>query len=237
MGPKNFWTDALGLFTKRGDQDATVLKGKRIAVDVSILLNKRKGKEETQYTATSEPLYPSREILKHVEEVHSNITKAGIKPVYIFDGAAPRIKKQGKDKRLGNWENHKRKYDQAIANFRETNIISDADLEEALLERRRMAHPTVLDHANVIHWMKDNGIECYGAAAEADYQAIKMEMDGFVNGVMTEDGDLIVLGGQLVLAKMSRKGGLKFCVFRREELLSPENPYHSISSMESFESL
>lgn len=60
---------------------------------------------------------------------------------------------------------------------------------EATESRMKMKKPTPADHANVLKWLLDQNIECVGSLEEADLQLVKLEKDGIVDGMISEDGD------------------------------------------------
>ena len=93
----------------------------------------------------------------------------------------------------------------------------------------KLSHPTVVDHANILRWMKENNIECIGSNAEADQQMIQLERDGVVDGIITEDSDIVALGAKRIICKMSRKnnGKIQFKVFNREQFIHSDNPFKS----------
>jgi len=93
----------------------------------------------------------------------------------------------------------------------------------------KMKKPTYLDQAAILKWMKSKDIHVVGSLFEADQQMVKLEQDGAVDGILSEDGDIVALGGKLVLAKLSRKSNGKFQVkaFDRAEFMQSDNPYNS----------
>ena len=100
-------------------------------------------------------------------------------------------------------------------------FLSDKVVHDANESRRKLSHPSVLDQSNVLQWMKSENIWVVGLYLEADQQLHKLEMDGIVDAIATEDGDLVVLGGQKVLSKSYTRGGeLMFRIFDREELFN-----------------
>ena len=106
--------------------------------------------------------------------------------------------------------------------------FSKTELEKAFKARKNMACPTNLDQANIVAWLKDNGIECYGSLCEADQQMVRLEKDGVVDGIITEDGDLVVLGANVVFCKMKIVNGEpQFKVYKREDFFSDSNPFQS----------
>ena len=92
-------------------------------------------------------------------------------------------------------------------------------IANAIASRKQLSHPSVLDQTNVLTWMRKDGIRVVGSYVEADQQLRKLEMDGIVDAIATEDGDVVVLRGQKVLSKsMVRGGKLMFCIFDRHGL-------------------
>jgi len=77
-----------------------------------------------------------------------------------------------------------------------------SELEKAWKARKDMAGPYEYDHANVLRWVKDNGIEHYGSIAEADQQLVRLEIGGIIDGIITEDSDIAVLKAMTVFSKM-----------------------------------
>ena len=97
--------------------------------------------------------------------------------------------------------------------------LSDKQIDDAITSRKKLSHPSILDQANVLSWMKKEGIKVVGSFLEADQQLRKLEMDKVVDAIATEDGDLVVLGAKKVLSKSStRDGKLMFRIFDRDEL-------------------
>ena len=233
----DLWTDALGLFKNKPHEDLSKSKGQCIAIDVSILINKCNGRELTQLCTTNVPVYPSPEILEERVKPHvKNFVEAGIRPVLVFDGNAPEVKKIEKHRRQQVRESYGQEYQTLLSNFCQQSkeeegimtTISDEEYEKAIESRKKTAHPTEYDHAAVIAWATEENIAMVGALFEADQQLVKLEKDGVVDGIATEDGDLVVLGGKKVYTKMSTKDGhASFRVFDRDEFMNNLNLYHS----------
>ena len=48
----------------------------------------------------------------------------------------------------------------------------------------------------IVSWLKEEGIDVVCAPFEAEWQLVFVEKIGFIDGIMTEDGDVIALGAQ-----------------------------------------
>lgn len=220
MGPPQFWTEALGLFKHRPHEKISGNQYPKVGFDLDILMNKSRT-DITGYATTNDPKYASPDILKRVEEYHRQIINAGVEPIYVYGGPAPLIKKEEKERRLRTREVAANSWIEVLNQLGEDPEypLSENIIHEAVESRKKLSHPTVLDHANVLSWMKKEGICVVGSYLEADQQLRKLEMDRIVDAIATEDGDLVVLGGETVLSKsMTRGGELQFRIFKKEEL-------------------
>mmetsp|Transcript_22307 Transcript_22307/g.36684 ORF Transcript_22307/g.36684 Transcript_22307/m.36684 type:complete len:659 (+) Transcript_22307:219-2195(+) len=228
MTIEDFHSDALGTFKDSEYRDVSEFKGQRWVVDLAIWMNKLSCTVIDKLATTSNPAYPAPDMLQLLMNVHANLSKY-ITLVYAYDGIAPPHKQSTKDKRLelrrtngADWLKHHER-------AKENQTISDEDLKTATAARMSMSHPTAIDYAAILKWMVDDGIEHYGSLYEADQQMIQLEKDGIVDGIISEDGDMIALGAKRLLCKMSRKanGEYQFKLFERERFLDDSNPYQS----------
>ena len=235
MGIGDFWADGLGDWSALYKHELlSNYAGKRVAVDLSITMNKCLRTDIDKLSATCNPIYKCKDLLQNIIVEHGVLTKTGIIPVYVYDGIPPEVKKKEKARRqllldkAGNKYNELRQ--QAISNNDSVEPIqfTTEELKEATDSRMKSAKPTPYDQANILKWMKGQGIECYGSLFEADQQMIALEQDGIVDGIMSEDGDTIANGGKVVFAKLSRRGGNLTCkVFKRDDFMSACNQYNS----------
>ena len=95
-------------------------------------------------------------------DFHAKISKV-IHPVYVFDGVAPSVKDGTKAQRASIRNRDGAFYLEQVLIAQEDSdyvFISD-DISRATVARMKMSHPTALDHANVLRWIKKEGIECY----------------------------------------------------------------------------
>ena len=195
--------------------DASKLSGKRFAVESLIWFKVHFQLNINKLATTSTPPCPALELLPKIKSVHTNLSQSNITLMYVFDGTAPPHKDATK-KQCVEVQEHP-----AAAKWielcecakKEANITVDATkLKEATDAQMKMSHPTVVDHGNILRWMKENNIECIGsiAIAKADQQMIKLERKGLVDRIITEDSDLVALGAKRIICKMSRKNNGKF---------------------------
>ena len=231
MGADDFWMEGLGLFdVLQAAECLSQFAGKRFAVDLSIIMNQCLRSDIDKLASTCNPVYKCINMLQNVINVHLGFVRAGIIPVYVFDGIAPLVKNLTKEKRKNtrlqagaDWEQLKQK---VTANA--DDVITGEELKKATAARMKMAHPTASDHAAVLEWMKANSIEVYGSLFEADQQMIQLEKDGIVDGIISEDGDIIILGAQFVLGRRTRRGGQPYYKpYRRDTFMDDTNPFQS----------
>ena len=226
MTVRHLWLHALGGFSGKPHKALSFLRGKKVAFDGGILLNKVNNRELTKLTSTNEPTYASPEILDYVEEFHNLVIDAGITPCYVFDGKAPPIKNREKLRRQGDRDKGGEEYDKFLCDVLQlladdpSLTFEEDDVERAIASRKKKAHPTACDHAAVISWMASKDIWMVGSLFEADQQMRKLEMDGVVDAIATEDGDLIILNSEMVLSKWQTKTGELFSrVYDKREFM------------------
>lgn len=230
MGIGEWWTEALGNFSESPYRDISEFKGKRYAVDLSIWLNKYLCSDIDRLATTSNPPYPAPDLLRNIQKVHNSLSK-WVTLVYVFDGFAPPQKNRTKATRLNKirdggaaWlDLHQRVKDG------DKLVVSEGEMKLATSARMSMEKPTAVDHASIMKWLEDKGIEHYGSLYEADQQLIKLEKDGIVDGIISEDGDEVANGARHLLCKMSRKsnGEYQFKCWDRDHFFGRENPYQS----------
>lgn len=141
MGVSQLWTEALGLFKRKPHEDLSQSKGMTLGIDIEIFLNKCNGRECTQLATTNVPTYPSPEILEWIRRHHNLFIVAGITPIYVFGGKAPRVKRLEKARRQDLRDKGGKEYSETLACFADgsNSIISDDDLELVVDSRKKCA--------------------------------------------------------------------------------------------------
>ena len=90
MGADDFWMEALGSFDEQQALEClSQFAGKRLAVDLSIIMNQCLRSDVDKLASTCNPNYKCINLLQNVINVHLGFVRAGIIPVCVFDGIAP----------------------------------------------------------------------------------------------------------------------------------------------------
>jgi 5'-3' exonuclease len=97
-----------------------------------------------------------------------------------------------------------------------------ADYSGAQRQRQNIAAPRDDLIAMLINWCKEVGIPYCCAPFEADWQLIALQQMNIINGIMTDDGDLFILGGDNIITDTCFTSG-KCCIYRREDILARES--------------
>ena len=101
--------------------------------------------------------------MQSVMDFHSKISKV-IHPVYVFDGVAPNVK-DGTKAHLASIRNRDGKFylDQVLIAKEDSDyVFSPDDISKVTVARMKISHPASLDHANVLCWMKREGVNATG---------------------------------------------------------------------------
>lgn len=172
------------------EKDINDFKGKKIAIDISILLYqvvisvRNSGADLTNKKG---------EITSHILGLFNKTYKLlmkGIIPVYIFDGKPPEIKRRVLDMRknvrkkaeekmaLAETEEEKIKY------FKRSVIITKKQLEEC---------------RELLDLM---GVPYIDAPEEADSQCAWLAKNNFVDAVLTEDMDILTFGSPYIIRNL-----------------------------------
>lgn len=230
MGVDDLWTGVLALFQHAPFQDISKSQGKTLAVDLSIILNRLLNSDADKLASTCNPTYPCPDLLENVKHFHLNMSQY-IKLLYVYDGVATKLKEATRKKRTKDREKSGKEWRELRQRALDDPdcVFTDEELSVATESRMKMRKPTAHDHANVLRWMKEEGIMCIGSLEEADLQLVKLEKDGIVDGIISEDGDEFALGAQNLYCKMrrSKNGMYQFKVLNRQIFFGESNPYSS----------
>ncbi|KAG0092379.1 Rad2 nuclease [Podila epicladia] len=121
----------------------------------------------------------------------------GVKPYVVFDGGYLPSKAATEDDRLSRREESKK---QAM------ELLKCGKSKEALEQFRRCVDVTPeMAHA-VIQVLEASQIDFVVAPYEADAQLAYLEKHGFVDGIVTEDSDLLVFGCKRMIFKLDKCG-------------------------------
>ncbi|WWC61452.1 uncharacterized protein I303_104036 [Kwoniella dejecticola CBS 10117] len=171
----------------------SAFKGKRLAVDAYVWLHKGafgcaeelvKGKKTTKFVDYA--MYRVRMLRYH-----------GIKPYIVFDGGPLPAKKGTEVSR---------------AKSREENLDRARSMEsQGRFKEARDLYTKCVDITpemayQLIKALKAENVDYVVAPYEADAQLCYLEREGFVDGIITEDSDLLVFGCRQVIFKLDGDG-------------------------------
>lgn len=121
----------------------------------------------------------------------------GVIPFLIFDGdylpskaatEADRAKRREKSKRAGQ------------------ELLNAGKASQAYLEFQKAVDVTPEMARLLIDELKQNGVQYIVAPYEADAQLVYLERKGIIDGILSEDSDLLVFGAKCLLTKLDQYG-------------------------------
>lgn len=118
----------------------------------------------------------------------------GIKPVYVFDGKPPDLKKDVLAKRFGRRE-------EARAEEEEKKDIADSETLDQLA--RRQVRPTREHNAEVQRLLTLMGIPWVVSPSEAEAQCAELARSGKVYAAGSEDMDTLTFGSPILLKNLT----------------------------------
>lgn len=171
------------------------LKGKVLAVDAYNIIY--------QFLSTirqrdGTPLTNSKgNITSHVSGIFfrmGNLLDKGLKLIFVFDGKAPELKAEERQKRMQQKEKAKEAYDQAV---KEQNIN---DMKKY---GSRLARMTPQIKEECIELLEAMGIPCIQAPSEGEAQAAYMQGKGDVYAIISQDADAFLFGATKVIRNLT----------------------------------
>lgn len=169
-------------------EDLKDFKGSRIAIDISILLYQvvisTRGFSGTDHTD------PQGEISTHILGLFNktiNLLKRNIIPVYVFDGKPPELK---------NKVLEARKLIRKKALLKLSNAVTEEEKRKYLKRCVSISRKQLDDCRELLDIM---GIPYIDAPQEADSQCSYLAKNNLVDGVMTEDMDILTFGAPLIV--------------------------------------
>jgi flap endonuclease-1 len=166
--------------------------GRKVAVDASMHIYSFLvviGRTSEQQGLTSE----SGELTSHLQGMFfrtARMLEAGMKPVFVFEGRPPDLKRAELAKRSSRREDA----------TTELEAAKDAGDNEAIEKYSKRTVKVTRDHneecKRLLHLM---GVPVIEAPAEAEAQCSQMCIDGLVYGIATEDMDSLTFGCPVLL--------------------------------------
>ncbi|KAL2315844.1 Exonuclease I Exo1 [Schizosaccharomyces pombe] len=136
----------------------------------------------------------------------------GVKPLIVFDGGPLPCKASTEQKRKGRRQEA----------FELGKKLWDEDKKsQAIMQFSRCVDVTPEMAWKLIIALREHGIESIVAPYEADAQLVYLEKENIIDGIITEDSDMLVFGAQTVLFKMDGFGN---CItIRRNDIANAQD--------------
>lgn len=170
--------------------------GRKVAIDASMWIYQflaaiREGHQWMNLTNSS------GESTSHINGMLSRTTRlleSGIKPVFVFDGTPPDIKREELAKRDERRE-------KAIAELEKAQELGDEELIKK--QSIRTIHVTKKQIDDVKKLLGFLGMPCIDAPSEAEAQCAELCKDDLVYGVVTEDADSLTFGTPIQIKQLN----------------------------------
>ena len=120
--------------------------------------------------------------------------RAGIKPVYVFDGRPPRLK---------SGELANRNMRRAEGERRMKEAAEEGDVDEANRMSKRVTKVTPEHTADCKRLLRLMGVPVVDAPAEAEAQCAALAAAGRVHAVATEDRDALCCGAPVLVRRLT----------------------------------
>ncbi|EPX70482.1 exonuclease I Exo1 [Schizosaccharomyces octosporus yFS286] len=147
----------------------------------------------------------------------------GVKPIIVFDGGPLPCKAPTEQKR-------KERREEAFKYAKQ--LWDEGKKSQAFAQFSHCVDVTPEMAAKVIAALKEHGILSIVAPYEADSQLVYLEKEKIIDGIITEDSDMLVFGAKRVLFKMDSFGN---CVkIQREDLFKKQEVDLRLLSDEKF---
>ena len=188
------------------------LSGKILGVDVSIWLNKALfSSPEIYHYFHQDPKVTVGPIIEsYLNSMYSLFLDNDIKILFVLDGARNPLKAA---------TNSARKKISDNAKMEMTYLINTHDPEQLrkinILKRKSL----YVREDIYISWCDSNDLKYVCAFMEAEWELCRLEADGIIDGVISEDSNCLVLGCQLVIQQLNKGSdplGLNCSFVRRQ---------------------
>jgi hypothetical protein len=160
----------------------------RFGVDMSITLVKALSTGDASEEFWQLPMVPVMSIIPHLDKLKNTLDGADMPFIAVFDGCRHPMKSKTTEKRNAEFTKKRDRLDQLIA----------AGDPQSYSEIQRLRRGTTYIREDVIalarDWCGDNDIPFVCAPFEADWQLALMCSQGILQGVISDDSDMVVLG-------------------------------------------
>ena len=181
---------------------------------------------------TSSPSYEPLDLLDSIDFKYDTLVSNGLELVMYFDGKRNSLKDfTNKERRkisdaaadkLEVYIDFARQYEEAKRDKSlsteelEELVLTEEDLKVMARLRKTIATPDEGVYALVVDHLKKRGIQYRCAPFEADGQLAYDERMEYISGIISEDGDIIGLGGSQLITQIDFVKGLAHIVDCKE---------------------
>ena len=229
MTINDLWNDLLRNIKQINYIPLTEASGETWAVDISVLLHQFCKLDDVVLALNSEPPYAPVSLLNALKNWHNGLTSSGIMPFYVFDGYLSHpMKAAMHEARKRTVDKAKEELEEFYRKGRDGEPIGEDDRSRALSNLRTITQPTERVISAVVNWFKEAGISFMCAPFEADWQLAYLDRIGQVDGIVSVDGDVIMLGVRKVCFKVNI-GQRKFQAYEKDSVTC--DPKYNISQI------
>ena len=135
----------------------------------------------------------------------------------FVDGLPPPMKEAG----AGTTRESRR--NTALERLDEIYSNGDADdYEEAKKLRTSIVYRREDLAAMIINECRKMGVKIFAAPFEADWQLVSAQVDNLIDVIISDDGDLFIIGGDNIVTDLDYETG-ECCFYKRDEILQRES--------------
>ncbi len=211
MGIKGFKTLVQKCYKGQRIIPLSVFRGKRIAIDAGTLMIKYIARVWSKEVDNTNYPNASPNMTRFIKNWLGNLRKnaedfimAGITPVYVFDGKAPKEKAEEKARRNKERKRNEEKYQEI---YSQLSTAFGAERESLITELKKKAKCLFPCGPEIKALMKDFyanlGIPVLQCTEEAERLCAKLCLDGYCSAVFSTDRDTLVHGCPITIIDVS----------------------------------
>ena len=162
--------------------------GSNYGLDISIVIMKALRNVDASDQFWQDPMVPVTAITIHLDKLKNTMDGANISFIAVFDGCRHPLKGKTTEKRNNIYETKSQQLKELV----EANDPNNYPIIRKLRRDTVKMRPDIIAVAR--EWCDTHGVKYICAPFEADWQLAMMCKQGFIQGVISEDSDMIVLG-------------------------------------------
>mmetsp|Transcript_11407 Transcript_11407/g.32309 ORF Transcript_11407/g.32309 Transcript_11407/m.32309 type:complete len:290 (-) Transcript_11407:427-1296(-) len=168
-----------------------------VGVDVSVWLHSDLAYKGVYSASAITPPVPNVEGIQRFFNRVAILEKANVTPWFIFDGRRFSAKEATDEERSSTVDEAKARLNELCRN---PSLQKIKQVDQCL---KNMARPDEKYVSQIVLELKKRGHVVIGAPIEADAQLVYLESEGYVDALMSPDGDLLALGCSKLVADVN----------------------------------